>query len=158
MGPVLYRSHITTCPRRQYRPRISTCLLVAMDPCYYRDTEQNVALGVTTDQDPNIVPAGTHQVLTSSFFSLSSSLQACFHCAAVLLFLLYFFTTYLLRLVSHGVSECLGLSQQWSQEYSALLMHCKDGQVSSPAWSAPLAYTVLDWYSFHDSSLSRLVW
>ena len=44
--------------------------------------------------------------------------------------------TYLFLLMEPGVSECLGLSQEWSQECWALLVHYGTRQWSSGAWYA----------------------
>ena len=82
------------------------------------------------------------------------SISASLHCAHILLllFLFYFSATDLLLLVALGVSECLGSSQEWSQECYAPLMHYDAGQGSSQAWSEP--YIASGWCSFQASSLS----
>ena len=78
-----------------------------------------MAPGGSTGQDPTMVPDGitgySHQAVPH-YPRVSSS--ASLHCAHILLFLFlfHFSTTYLLLLVAPGISECLGLSQEWSQE------------------------------------------
>ena len=78
----------------------------------------------STGQDPTIVPGDitdySHQAV------LHSSLQFCLSslCYVLLfLFLLYLSTTSLILVMVSRVSECLGLSQEWSQECYALLVH-----------------------------------
>lgn len=88
-----------------------------------RTMDPDMAPGGSTGQDP-IVPCGitscSHQAVPHSpqsqfcpFTGPTSSASLSLH----------FSTTYLLFLVTPAVSECLGSSQEWSQEFSALLVY-----------------------------------
>ena len=93
--------------------------LVVTDSCYYKAMDSDIVLGCNMTQKLTLVLGS----IISYSYQVDPHCPQVFsspslHCAHILLFLfLYrFSTTYLLLLVAPRVSECLGLSQEWSQE------------------------------------------
>lgn len=91
--------------------------------------------------------------LIPSYPGMSSS--ASLHCSHILLLLILFHfpTTYLLILVAPGVSEDLGLSQEWSPECCALRVRYGRGHLGHGL--TPQACVAPNWWSSQSSFLSR---
>ena len=116
---------------------MSIWLLVVTVPCCCRATDPGVDPAAAQARVPQsqVISSYSHQL--AHYPQVSSS--ACFHCVHILLFLFHFHfsTTYLLLLVMPGVSECLGSSQEWSQECYNPPVHCDARQGLSWALSVP---------------------
>lgn len=97
--------------------------------------DPDVTPGGSTCLDPTMFPHGITGYSYQAFphYPQISRSASSLHYAHILLFLILFsfFTFHLFLLVAPGVSECLQLSEEWSQGRYALLVHYGARQGSS---------------------------
>lgn len=138
--------------------------MVVTDSYYCRATDPEVVPSSSTGQDPSMVPVG---ITDSSHQAVPHYLRVSSFDSSLYSELLFLFLYHLLVLRSGTrVSECLGSSQEWSQECYALLGHCGTRQdhlrsqacmVISSELSVPAMVPV--WLSSWPCSLSNpLYW
>jgi hypothetical protein len=112
---------------------IFTWPLVVTDPCCCRSMMPEVTPSGSTGQDPTMVPVVSATWIRLFLTTLKSPVLPLHYATSF-----FFSTTYLLRSVVPRVSECLGLSQVWSQE--CYVLWCRAGVISDMVYTCPQAF------------------